>query len=224
MTLLSNGFSDPNAPPVVAVGGCGGDVVMRTSVCAPASNILIGIAGPKRAGKDTLARGLCRNFHIPQESFAGPLRRFVADLLGISLDELERAKEDPIAWLDGRTPRDMMQTVGTAWGRDMVHPDLWVRALVNRVKGGCVISDVRFPNEARAIRERGGYILQVTRPGYGVGDAHISERPLPAELVDAVIENDSTPDVLTLRALVQLHRLELDSLRDATGRPPRVIG
>jgi hypothetical protein len=76
--------------------------------------MLIGIAGPKRSGKDTLARGLCAALGLSQDSFAGPLRAFVANTLGMTLAELEDAKEAPIAWLDGITPRHLMQTVGTA--------------------------------------------------------------------------------------------------------------
>lgn len=161
-----------------------------------AQPMLVGIAGAKRAGKDTLARGLCAAFGLPQDSFAAPLRRFIADLLGWTLEELEARKEDPIDWLDGITPRHMMQTAGTEWGRDMVHGELWVRSLLHRLAGGGIISDVRFPNEARAIRERGGIVIQVNRPGAGQGDAHVSETPLPFDLVDAFITNDSTPEEL----------------------------
>lgn len=174
------------------------------SVTVYTQPLLIGIAGPKRAGKDTLARALCRTLALPQDSFAAPLRRFVADLLGWSLEELEARKEDPIPWLDGITPRHMMQTVGTEWGRDMVHGDLWVRALLQRLSGGGIISDVRFANEARAIRERGGIVIQVNRPGAGQGDEHVSEKPLPFDLVDVFITNDSTREDLAITATLAL--------------------
>jgi hypothetical protein len=167
--------------------------------------MLIGIAGPKRAGKDTLARKLATLFNLPQDSFAAPLRRFVADLLSWTLDELEVRKEDPVDWLGGVTARHMMQTVGTEWGRDMVHGELWVLSLLQRVaKTGGIISDVRFPNEALAIRERGGIVIHVSRPGTGRGDQHRSEVPLPPSLVDAYVRNDSTPDDLAFRAVVAI--------------------
>ena len=177
-----------------------------TVTIRPPRPVLIGIAGPKRAGKDTLAQGLKVVFNLPQDSFAGPIRRFIADILGMTPDQLEAQKEDPIEWLDGVTPRQMMQTVGTEWGRQMVHPDLWVRSLMHRVhKTGGIISDVRFSNEAEAIRERGGVVLQVERPGTGQGDSHLSETPLPAELVDEVIRNDSLPGNMIADAVFALH-------------------
>lgn len=169
--------------------------------------MIVGIAGPKRAGKDTLARGLCAALGLPQDSFAGPLRAFVARTLGMTMAELEDAKEAPIAWLEGVTPRAMMQTVGTEWGRRMVHPDLWLRSLLARIPAqGAVVSDVRFPNEAEAIIEAGGVVIRLSRPGAGEGDSHASETPLPSYLVTFELANDSTPDDLVDRALALLQR------------------
>lgn len=164
--------------------------------------MLIAIAGPKRSGKNTLARGLSVALGLTEESFAGPLRRFVADTLGWTQDELEGRKEAPIAWLGGVTARQMMQTVGTEWGRRMVHGDLWLRSLFQRIPPeGAVIFDCRFPNEAEAILDRGGLVIQLTRPGTGEGDGHASELPLPPELVSVRLVNDSTPERLVERAL-----------------------
>lgn len=167
--------------------------------------ILVGIAGPKRSGKNTLAAGLCAATGLKEVSFAGPLRTFVADILGITLDELEQRKEQPVDWLDGVTPRAMMQTVGTEWGRSTVHRDLWLRSLFARLpSGGGVISDVRFPNEAQAILDRGGVVLRLSREGTGTGDAHASEVPLPDSLVSHEIKNDGTPEDLVREALARV--------------------
>lgn len=167
--------------------------------------MLIGIAGPKRSGKDTLAHGLSRALGLPVDSFAAPLRKFVADLLNCSLATLEECKEHPIKWLDGKTPRQLMQTVGTEWGRDTVHPELWLRALLHRVQyKGAVISDVRFPNEAKAILERGGIVIRLHREGTGTGDGHVSEKPLSIDLVSIELDNDDTAEQLIARALQAL--------------------
>lgn len=165
---------------------------------------LIGIAGPKRSGKDTLAAGLHAALGLPVDSFAGPMRRFVADTLGWTLAELEARKEQPIDWLDGATARAMLQTVGTEWGRQTVHADLWVRSLFARLPHGGIVSDVRFPNEAEAILSRGGVVIRLVRPGTGQGDAHASEKPLPAELVTVELFNDGTPQRLIESALACL--------------------
>jgi hypothetical protein len=155
--------------------------------------MLIGIAGAKRSGKDTLARGLSKLLDLPVDSFAAPLRKFVADLLNVSVATLEECKEHPIKWLDGKTPRQMMQTVGTEWGRDTVHADLWLRSLLHRLtRRGAIISDVRFPNEAEAILAKGGLVIELSRNGTGAGDSHVSEKPLPAELVTFKLPNNGT--------------------------------
>ncbi len=164
--------------------------------------MIIGIAGAKRSGKTTLATRLAAVFQLEHASFAAPIRDFVARFFEITLDGLEAAKEEPIAWLDGVTPRHMMQTLGTEWGRTLVHPELWIRRVMRlaSVRGGAVVSDVRFPNEAEAIRGLGGIVIRVNRDGCGSADAHASEIPLPARLVDFEIANDSTPEAMTRRA------------------------
>lgn len=167
------------------------------------SKLLIGIAGPKRSGKDTLARLLCNTLPARQDSFAGPLRSFIGELIGLNPELLDLHKETPVPWLDGVTPRQMMQTVGTEWGRVMVHPELWVHSLMNRISPTqhTVISDVRFPNEARAILAHGGIVIAIDRPGTGEGDTHISESPLPADLVTFRVRNIGTPDDMLSSAL-----------------------
>lgn len=163
---------------------------------------LIGIAGHKRAGKSTLAQGLSFALGLPEESFAAPLREFVARITGMTAPELEFNKELPLAWLDGVTPRQMMQTVGTEWGRQMIHPELWLRSLFARIPPqGAIISDVRFPNEAEAILERGGIVFRVNRPVLTVTDGHASEVPLPPELVTVDLWNTGTVGELVEKAM-----------------------
>lgn len=190
----------PNAGPVPPVMD-----LARFAPLPAGAPLYIGIAGAKRAGKDTLARKLQAILGLPIDSFAAPLRKFVAELAGMGgLDTLEVHKETPIPWLDGITARSMMQTVGTEWGRQMVHPDLWVRSLFARLPAGGIIPDVRFPNEAEAIRQRGGIVIRVSRAGTGHGDGHASETPLPANLVDIEVTNDSTPREMAIRVLADL--------------------
>lgn len=162
---------------------------------------IIGIAGCKRAGKDTLARLLLDTLPgYRLDSFAAPIRRFVAALVGLgtgaaALDALERHKEDPVPWLGNVTPRRMMQTLGTEWGRDLVHPDIWIMDLVRRAGAGAlIVSDVRLPNEAQAIRDAGGVVFLVHRPGLPATDTHRSEAPLPEDLIDHVVVNATEPE------------------------------
>lgn len=178
--------------------------------------LLIGLTGRKQSGKSTVASVLVSEHGFAECSFAAPIRKFTANLLDLTLSELEAEKEEPIHWLDNKvTPRQIMQRMGTEFGRQMVHPDVWVRHCLNEVTNYArrrvpvVISDVRFENESRAIRQAGGFIIHVQRSDLGVQtDMHVSETPLPMLFGDRVISNNGTVDDLAdavLNHLVQIH-------------------
>jgi len=111
------------------------------------------------------------------------------------------AKEEPILWL-GKSPRYLAQTLGTEWGRTMVGPDVWIQALEQRLHESrvwyqncpIVLTDCRFANEARWVRQH-GHLLHVTRPGAD-GDVgikgHASENGVIPEPGDRHIDNDGT--------------------------------
>ncbi len=126
--------------------------------------------------------------------------------LGLTSDQLHRGKEEPIAWLGGVTPRTLMQTLGTDWGRMMVAPGLWAAvwrqgALLELGDGGRVVApDVRFPEEAAAIRELGGIVIWIDRPGLTL-DPHRSEHALGAADCDYVLANAG--DLASLGAAVR---------------------
>lgn len=77
------------------------------------------------------------------------------------------------------TPRKLLQLMGTEAGRDILHPNLWVNALMadydyTQIYTGhgdhivelpnWIVTDVRFPNEAKAIEDTTGIIIRVNRP------------------------------------------------------------
>lgn len=147
---------------------------------------LIGIAGPARAGKDTLASYLLDNLSDDwsRSSFADPLKEM---LRAIGVDCSDDAKavvnEDY-----GVTPRHMMQTLGTEWGRHMIDSDIWVKAFARLNAGKCVIvPDVRFENEAALVREHGVLIHLVGRGG--IEGKHVSENAIEFKPGDIVIDN-----------------------------------
>ena len=155
---------------------------------------ILGMCGVARSGKDTVADYLVAKYGFVKHSFATPIRQFVAHILGTHPRTLERTKERPIPWLGGKTPRYLMQTVGTEWGRGMIDPDLWVKSCFHRAQrdidaGRCVvICDVRFPNEADAVHAHGGQVWAMNRPGAGTASAHASEA-VPLHLADRTISN-----------------------------------
>lgn len=161
---------------------------------------VIGLAAQARAGKSTVAQYLAGHFGYVEMSFAAPIRRFISDLTGIPLEDLEKTevKERVIPWI-GKSPRQMMQTLGTEWGRELVSESLWVDAVMHKALRSdrpVVISDVRFENEAKAIREVGGAVIHLTRPGAPKVSAHKSEAGVAFRPGDFRIANDR--DLATL--------------------------
>ena len=159
---------------------------------------LIGLVGHIGAGKSEVARILSDRCGFVRFKFAYKLKRMLKDL-GLTSREIEGdLKEKPCALLGGRTPRHAMITLGTEWGRNMIDPDLWVRATMHDVDTSAwgssfVFDDVRFPNEAAAIIARGGVIWRVVRPTIAsIHAAHESEDGQSAIRASRVICNDGS--------------------------------
>lgn len=156
---------------------------------------LIGICGPARSGKDTSADFLVENYGFRQQAFADPLRDALSAMLGLSQVDFTDNKEIDLM-LVGRSPRYLMQTLGTEWGRDMVNPSIWTRLASARLlqagRAMTVFSDVRFENEAAWIRGCGGKVLFLERPSAPAVRKHSSESvaiPCPG---DYTICNDGS--------------------------------
>lgn len=168
----------------------------RSRELSPVGYKLVGIAGKARSGKTTAAEALeAHGYH--HDSFAAPIREFVAKLCGLTIKELDKVK-DTTTEPFGVTPRVLMQSLGTQWAREH-NPEFWLIALQHRSSCGyTVISDVRFENEAEFIRSNGGLLIHVQRPSAPIAESgHISERPVEVKQGDALIVNNSTIDVFT---------------------------
>lgn len=156
---------------------------------------LIGIAGPAQSGKSTLAGEFRRliefqggEFH--EKPFAGPLKAMLA-VIGVST--LEKDK-NVVNTRFGVSPRVLMQTLGTEWGRK-INPDCWINVWRSQLPttGVVVVPDVRFENEAQAIRELGGTLIHVTRPvttEMAAVPAHQSEVGIKRRKSDVIFRND----------------------------------
>lgn len=166
---------------------------------------LIGLYSPApQSGKSTIANYL-RSRNYAQVSFAAPLKRLVSALLielGFTSEAAQHfvheEKEAPLPGIN-TTARHMLQTLGTEYGRDCIHPNLWVmcaeRRILDYVEQGMnvVVDDCRFPNEANLIRELGGELWHVHRPDAKLTTTHTSEGGLDNyPLFDRRIENDGT--------------------------------
>lgn len=200
--------------------GCKNHEYNCTGGCAAAFRIrTIGFCGPAGAGKSTAAERLVQRWRFNRVRFAGPLKAMML-ALGLEPDQVDGdRKEEPSPLLCGRTPRQAMQWLGTEWGRELIGQGFWIaawQAAVERAPGFygpgprfkgetgldrlIVADDVRFANEARAIRDRGGIVVRIERPGAGSasGHAHASER---MDFVpDRIIRN--TGDMVAFRKAI----------------------
>lgn len=159
---------------------------------------LIGIIGRKGSGKDTAAEVLLSNGYT-NVKFAGALKEMLRTLLrhqGVAETRIERMiegdlKESSTIYLNNRTPRYAMQTLGTEWGRDLMGPNFHVDIALEHASHykNVVITDIRFPNELLAIKDKGGICFGITADWVnGEDDEHESEA-LMDEMINALPDN-----------------------------------
>lgn len=168
---------------------------------------LIGIYSPAQgSGKSTLATALIEQFGFRLSKMAGPLKDMIRSYLrgqGCPDAEIERyvegdLKEEPCLYLHGATPRHAMQTLGTEWGRNCMGENFWVSSFLGRINFlrmdgfAIVCDDVRFPNEAQAIRDAGGFLVHLERPSISADTSHASEGSLKDYPFDLYIVNQYT--------------------------------
>lgn len=154
--------------------------------------MIIGLTGRAQSGKTTAAFAL-KEKGFAYLRFADPLKDMLR-VIGLTDEQLDgNEKEIPIALLCGKSPRYAMQTLGTEWGRLLIDQDFWVTAWMRKAsilaKQGkdIVADDVRFMNEAQAIRQLGGEIWRVVRHA-NIG-THASETEQQLIMDDRVVAN-----------------------------------
>lgn len=154
--------------------------------------MIIGLCGAAGAGKSTVADRLVAAHGFQHASFADPIYEAVSAISGMPVKSLKdrRNKESVIEWL-GVSPRMLLQTLGTEWGRNMVRQDIWIQSALRRIGGDVVFSDVRFDNEAEAIVDRGGEVWLVLGRAADLGGAasHSSEAGVSAKYVCRTLHN-----------------------------------
>lgn len=174
---------------------------------------IIGICGRAGAGKGAVAKLLEQKHGFTVISFADPIYAAVSAITGIPVESLsDRSAKEQIIPAVGKSPRELLQTLGTEWGRDLVSPDLWANIAMARAKTHekVVIPDVRFDNEAVAIKQAGGAVWRVVGREYemhGGTSTHVSEAGVSASLVDATLRNASDLVALFSVAEAAIRRL-----------------
>jgi energy-coupling factor transporter ATP-binding protein EcfA2 len=179
---------------------------------------VIAFVGPMGSGKSTLAKLVKEVLGGEIISFAGPLKK-AALAMQIPYENVygtPEQKAEPLAILGGMSSRRFQQLLGTEFARNLVCDDFWIRqfeAAVWAAKSEFVFcDDLRFLNEAAAIKKLGGVIIRVIRNGKTVA---ASEHPSETEqlLIDADygMVNDDSLDVMRQRLANLRKDLERES-------------
>jgi hypothetical protein len=140
---------------------------------------LIALVGLIGSGKDTAADYLVNDHEFRRESFANTLKDAVAQVFGWDRTLLEGRTKEARSWreevdvwwadrlnMPNLTPRLMLQLWGTEVCRAGFHDDICIASLENKLRHSqddIVISDCRFPNEIRAIKQQNGLVIRVVR-------------------------------------------------------------
>ena len=178
---------------------------------------LIGIYSPAPQSGKTFAATVLAHCGYQPVSFAEPLKRMISEFLMSFGYEKDQAVK--LSWIDkavvipeiNASCRYLLQTLGTEWGRNFVCDDVWIRAWKARASkfDKVIVDDIRFPNEAEAVKQMGGELWKIVRPSAGHDWSHISEGALDSwDGFDRIIENDGTLE--EFRAKIDL------ALEDAT--------
>ncbi len=167
---------------------------------------IFGITGAARSGKDCIGNYLMGlDTRYQHYSFAQPMKEMICTMLSKPKAWLNQHKDEVIPFLDA-SPRKLLQTLGTDWGRDMIHKDIWLnlgQRFIDNCESaripGVVITDVRFENEAAMIRMNGGVICHVRREAAPEVRAHVSEAGILHHPTDWAMHNDGTLPELYLK-------------------------
>jgi hypothetical protein len=189
--------------------------------------MLIGLVGLIGSGKDTVAERLVTQHEFERDSFAKSLKDATASIFGWDRELLEGNTKESREWREQPdifwskkfnkeiTPRWVLQYFGTEVCRGGMLDSVWVDSLIARYQGkNTVISDTRFVNEIKTIRDHGGKIVLIkrgevpSREEMQASGAHQSEWDWIGCKFDYVIENNSTFEALNYQIDDLIHQLQ----------------
>lgn len=168
------------------------DLFPDDTISAAATRVpkLVALSGRAGSGKSLASKTLI-NAGWKRVKFADCLKNMLRSLYltaGLEFTEIERRiegdlKEKPDPYLQGKTPRHAMQTLGNEWGRELIRPNLWMSLTAKAIRKALhegynvVVDDCRYPNEAERISAMGGrvYLIDRVQGVQGLSD-HPSER------------------------------------------------
>lgn len=161
------------------------------------------------------------------KKFAFKLKQIAAILVGCEasdfenedfknkpLDDIWQLPHQLIKYSSGvdnrRTNRWLLQQLGTEAIRNNIHKETWVNALFCDLQqnSNWLITDVRFLNEAKSIKDRSGIIIKIIRGEQKI-EIHQSETELNSIKQDFTIYNNGTLEELCESAKTFLEKYSL---------------
>jgi len=160
---------------------------------------IIGFVGFPGSGKDAAATVMCARHSFIRYAFGDMVKGKLLEIDPIyenDITRLERWKRSGL----GET-REKLQNLGESMRRD--DSRYWINRMPEVLGHRSVFTDIRYKNEMEWVREKGGVILHIDRPGYGPVNDHQSEKNTGelATLADYTITNQGTINDLVARIL-----------------------
>jgi hypothetical protein len=148
---------------------------------------IIGLSGPAGVGKSHIARKLAKIAGGDHVSFASSIKLGLF-VMGLGGNEEDKRQEV----YGGHSGRDLMRSLGTEWGRNIVGENVWIDVLFRELERSeahlTIIDDVRFANEAQAIKSEGGIVVELIRDGIEYNYEHETEMGLQIIDIDEIID------------------------------------
>lgn len=168
---------------------------------------VIGICGKKYNGKDTVAEYISNKYNYEILWFGKSLKDACMSLFGFTDEQLYSDKKDVIDKEWNKTPREIMQYLGTNLLRKQMgnlieglDNDIFIRRLDKEIKENpskrYIIADVRFQNEIDMIKKYDGIIIKVFRDLKTNNDQHESENIDKLSNIDIILDNNGSKDEL----------------------------
>jgi len=165
------------------------------------SKILIALTGRSGCGKNTIAGQVQVRLPLANDEFSWPMKEGLMVMLGLSEKQMEGAGKDVVIPRYGRTPRELLKSLGTGWGQDMVHPGVWIETMSevwdavqhkNHDVEGLIITDLMSESQANWVRFNGGTVVHVVAEWQAsVPDLHASDVGVESIEGDLLFSGDS---------------------------------
>ncbi len=181
--------------------------------------MIIGLTGKKQNGKSTAAQYVADKYGFVRLNFKDALvaeikERF-PNVLEAIIEVMDRSAYDGMKpWTIDRLFKDkppifraLMQNFGGEVRR-RDHEDYWVVMWLKQASKhkNVVVDDVRFLNEAQAVRDMGGMIIRIVRADYNNNDSHVSETEMDS------IEADDSVTVVSGEEGIEYLKKFMDSI------------